>query len=549
MLNKEKIKHQPITLIGLMGAGKTTIGRKLAHSLSIPFVDSDHEVEKTAGCTIADIFEQYGEAEFRRVEHEVIRRLIKQAPIVLATGGGAFMHAKTRALLKERTTTIWLHCSVETLLERISHHTHRPLLNSRDKREILSNLMMARYPIYAEADLIIPCYDNKVETTLSQTLLSLEHAEQMRKLPIQLSNTQYNVIIGPQLLQQAGTLISPILSQRKVFIISDENVAALHLTTLTDSLDLAQIEYETILIPPGENTKSFKYFEQVTNQLLEKNIERKTPVIALGGGVTGDLSGFAASTVLRGVPFIQIPTTLLSQVDSSVGGKTGINTPSGKNLLGAFYQPQIVIADTHTLNTLPQRELRAGYAEIVKAGLIDDPELFEWCEKNGQKILEKDHQYLDEAIERACSFKARIIKNDEYEQNAKGRNLLNLGHSLGHTLEAELNYDGRILHGEAVALGCCLIFKLCTQMGICPQEDTNRVIQHFKNVGLPTSISDLPTPLSAHNLLKHLQHDKKVKNGKILFILVSGIGKTFTSQDVTETSLYNLLIADGCVEA
>ncbi|MDI2112317.1 3-dehydroquinate synthase [Commensalibacter nepenthis] len=547
MLNKKKLINHPIALIGLMGAGKTTIGKKLAQALSIPFVDSDQEVEKTAGCTIADIFEQYGEEEFRRVEHEVIRRLIKQSPIILATGGGAFIHPKTRALLKEQTTTIWLHCNVETLLERISQHTHRPLLNSGNKRHILSNLMMTRYPIYAEADLIIPCHNNLVETTLTHILSTLERAKHMRTLPIQLSNTKYNVLIGSQLLQQAGALITPILSQKKVFIIADENVAALHLQTLTNSLNIAQIDFETILIPPGENTKSFKYFEQVINQLLEKNVERKTPIIALGGGVTGDLSGFAAATVLRGVPFIQIPTTLLSQVDSSVGGKTGINTHTGKNLVGAFYQPQIVIADTHTLNTLPQRELVAGYAEIVKAGLIDDSELFEWCEQYSQKILSKDHQYLDEAVERACAFKARIIKNDEFEQNSKGRNLLNLGHSLGHTLEAELGYDGRILHGEAVALGCCLIFKLCTQLGICPKEDTDRVLRHFQSVALPTSIKDIDTPLKASNLLQHLQHDKKVKDGKLLFILVNGIGKTFTSQDVNEKDLLELLINDGCV--
>ncbi|MDI2090575.1 3-dehydroquinate synthase [Commensalibacter oyaizuii] len=539
--------NRPIVLIGLMGAGKTTIGKKLAHYLSVPFIDSDYEIEKTAGCTIADIFEQYGENEFRRLEHQVMRRLVGQSPAILATGGGAFMHEQTRNLLKEKATTIWLHCDVDTILDRISHHTHRPLLNSGDKREILLNLMDKRYPVYAKADWIISCQHNQIETTLTQILFLLDKVNQMHILPIKLSNTSYNVHIGSHILQQAGPLISSLLSVKKVFIIADENVAALHLNTLTDSLNLAQISYETILIPPGENTKSIHNYEIVTNQLLERGIERKTPIIALGGGVTGDLSGFAAATTLRGVPFIQIPTTLLSQVDSSVGGKTGINTPTGKNLIGAFYQPEIVIADTHTLDTLPIRELKAGYAEIVKAGLIDDVELFEWCEKYGQYIIQKDQKYLTTAIEKACAFKARIIKNDEYEQNSKGRNLLNLGHSLGHTLEAELGYDGRMLHGEAVALGCCLIFKLCTKMGLCPESDTHRVIQHFSAIGLPTSIKGLPTKLSASNLLTHLKHDKKVKDGKILFILVNGIGKTFTSQEVTENDLYQLLIDDGCI--
>lgn len=541
------LTNRPIVLIGLMGAGKTTIGKKIAEYFSIPFMDSDKEIEMTAGCSISDIFEQYGEAEFRRVENQVIRRLIEQTPLVLATGGGAFMHPDTRKFLKTKTTTLWLHCDLDTLTERIEKSTNRPLLNVEDKKGVLLSLITKRYPVYAEADIIIECHQDDIETTTQQVITNLTRYQQMYRLPISLSQNHYEVLIGSDLLQQIGSLITPLLKQKKVFILADQTVANLHLTPLLHGLDLAYIDHEVILLPSGEQTKSLHHYEKTTQTLLEKGIERNTAILAFGGGVTGDLSGFIASTVLRGVPFIQIPTTLLSQVDSSVGGKTGINTPVGKNLLGSFYQPQMVIADTNTLDTLPPRELRAGYAEIVKAGLIGDPDLFKWCEENGKHVMNKEHACLAKAIQLACQFKANIIKNDEHEQQASGRNLLNLGHSLGHALEAELHYDGRLLHGEAIALGCCLIFKLCTKMGLCPQTDTDRVIRHFQSVHLPTSIKDLSVPIRIHDMLRHLKHDKKVHNHKVTFILVNGIGKAFTSQKVEEEDLYDLLLEDGCL--
>ncbi|MGL4685470.1 MAG: 3-dehydroquinate synthase [Commensalibacter sp.] len=540
--------NRPIVLIGLMGAGKTTIGKKLAQRLSLPFVDSDIEIEQTAGCSITDIFEQYGESEFRHIERCVIRRLIGEKPLILATGGGAFIDSETRAYLKEKAITIWLHCPLDLLLERVENRTHRPLLNIGDKRAILFSLMQTRYPIYAEADLMVQCQKVKIEESIEQVLKTLQKANLMQTLTVNLSQTEYKVLIGYDLLEQAGNLLTPVLKQKYVVIIADETVAKLHLERLRKSLDAASIHSEIFLIPPGENSKSFYEYERLTKAILEKGIERQTAIIAFGGGVTGDLSGFIASTLLRGIPFIQIPTTLLSQVDSSVGGKTAINTPSGKNLLGSFYQPKLVIADTTSLDTLPDRELRAGYAEILKASLIDDPDFFDWCEQYGEKVIARDPKYLTEAIKRACAFKARIIKNDEYEQNSKGRNLLNLGHSLGHALEAELNYDGTLLHGEAVALGCRLIFKLCVQLELCPQQDLDRLTNHLKAVGLPAFISDLPKALSVSRLMMHLHHDKKLVDGKITFILVNGIGKAFTSRNISDNQIIALLENEGCIQ-
>jgi shikimate kinase/3-dehydroquinate synthase len=262
----------------------------------------------------------------------------------------------------------------------------------------------------------------------------------------------------------------------------------------------------------------------------------------LGGGVIGDLAGFAAAATLRGLPFVQIPTTLLAQVDSSVGGKTGINTPQGKNLLGAFHQPLMVIADIGVLDTLTPRERRAGYAEIVKAGLIADPVFYEWCEVNAERMLSGDASLLAEAVQWAVAFKAKIVGDDERETRPNGgRALLNLGHTFAHALEAETGYGGALLHGEAVAVGLVLATHLSAAMGLCPQEDASRVAAHLQSVGLPTRIADLP----ADQLLSHMQQDKKMKAGKLTFILTHGIGQAFTSSDVTEQAVRATLLANG----
>jgi shikimate kinase/3-dehydroquinate synthase len=324
-------------------------------------------------------------------------------------------------------------------------------------------------------------------------------------------------------------------------------VAGLHLQRLLAGLAEAGFEARTAIVPPGEASKSLACYARVTDLLLEAGVERQTSVIALGGGVIGDLAGFAAATVLRGLPFVQIPTTLLSQVDSSVGGKTGINTGFGKNLLGAFHQPRLVLADTATLATLPPRELRAGYAEIVKAGLIGDAALFDWCEAHGASLLAGDASLQAEAVERACAFKAAVVGGDEREEKpSDGRALLNLGHTFAHALEAEYGFTGELLHGEAVAVGLGLAFTLSEKLGFCSAEDRARVIRHAASVGLPAELGALGRRLSAQRLAAHMQRDKKMRDGRLSFVLARGIGQAFTNRDVPAEAVVSVLRGAGC---
>ena len=536
-----------IVLVGLMGAGKTSIGRRLAARLGLPFLDADAEIELAAGCTIPELFARYGELYFRDGEKKVIRRLLKGGPAVIAYGGGAFMDAETRAATRERATSVWLRCALPTLVRRVASRENRPLLANKDHETTLAALMAKRYPIYAEADVIVDCGDEMPETTTSKVVDALSAHVPPRRLPVTLSTTRYDVVIGDGLLARAGALLAPVLPQKRAIVVSDTNVAALHMRTVTDSLAENGFETGQIVVPAGEATKNLDTYLSVVDQLLDARVERRTAVIALGGGVVGDLAGFSAATTLRGLPFVQIPTTLLSQVDSSVGGKTGVNTKRGKNLVGAFYQPKIVLADTGTLATLPPRELRAGYAEIAKAGLVGDADFFAWCESHGAHVVGGDREAQAEAIERACAFKAAVVGDDEREEKPNdGRALLNLGHTFGHALEAEYGYDGGLLHGEGVAAGLGLAFRLSEKLGFCTRADVDRVLSHVADVGMAAGLRSLNRRFSAAALIGHMRRDKKMRDGALHFVLARGIGQAFTSSDVPPEAVEELLREEGC---
>jgi 3-dehydroquinate synthase len=346
------------------------------------------------------------------------------------------------------------------------------------------------------------------------------------KVRVELGERSYDILIGRGLIAAAGTHIPPLLAKKHVVIITDANVAKLHLEALEHALSHAGVKVDSIIMPAGEATKSFAEVERLTGLLLDMKIERGTTLIALGGGVIGDLTGFVAAITLRGIDFIQVPTTLLAQVDSSVGGKTGINTPHGKNLVGAFYQPRLVLADTATLDTLPRRELLAGYAEVAKYGLIDEPDFFTWLEANGVDVIEGDEAARRHAIAVSCRAKARIVGADERESGARA--LLNLGHTFGHALEAECGFSNELLHGEGVAIGMLMAFDLSVTLGLCPAEDAARVQRHLASVGLPTAPAAVQGRFwSAERLVEHMGRDKKVKDGRIGFVLARGIGKSF----------------------
>ncbi len=365
-----------------------------------------------------------------------------------------------------------------------------------------------------------------------------------RTIRVDLAGRSYDIAIGPGLIDQAGALCRPLLAAPRVTIVSDERVAPLYGARLAASFDKAGIKAASVTVPAGESSKEFAAFGRLMNELLDRRPDRKTALVALGGGVVGDLTGFAASVLLRGVDFIQVPTTLLAQVDSSVGGKTGINTRHGKNLVGAFYQPRLVLADTDVLDTLPKRELLAGYAEVAKYGLIDDPAFFAWCEANGAGVLGGDAAKRTYAIEQSCLAKARIVAADERETTDL-RALLNLGHTFAHALEAETGFGSDLLHGEAVGTGMAMAFDLSARLGLCPAADAERVRRHLGSVGLPMRLraigGDNRRIWDAARLIDHMRGDKKAADGRLTFVLVRGIGKAFVSREVDEKALSGLL--------
>jgi 3-dehydroquinate synthase len=346
------------------------------------------------------------------------------------------------------------------------------------------------------------------------------------RLSVDLGGRSYEILIGRGLIAEAGKLMLPHLKQKRVVAVTDSNVARHHLEGLERSVRAAGIAIDSVVLEAGEQTKSFAGLEGLLNQLLAIGIERRTTLVALGGGVIGDLTGFAAAVALRGIDFIQIPTTLLAQVDSSVGGKTGIDTPQGKNLVGAFHQPRLVLADTATLDTLPRRQMLAGYAEVAKYGLINEPAFWTWLESNGVDVIERADGPLRHAVLESCRNKARVVAADEREQDARA--LLNLGHTFGHALEAECGYSDELLHGEAVAIGMVMAFDLSARLGLCSLEDAARVQRHLASVGLPTSPNWIDgRDWQAERLIRHMSRDKKVQDGRIAFVLAKGIGKAF----------------------
>ena len=356
---------------------------------------------------------------------------------------------------------------------------------------------------------------------------------------VDLKDRSYDIVIGPNLIGAAAKYITPLIKHKPVIIITDDNVAKHHLNNLVFALEADGMTHSVITLPPGESTKSFDEFKTIISAILDAKPERSSSLIAFGG-VIGDLVGFAASVILRGIDFFQIPTTLLAQVDSSVGGKTGINTHHGKNLIGTFYQPRIVLADTNVLETLPKREILSGYAEIVKYGLMGDKKFFEWLEINGEALINGNEDLRRYAIMTSCCAKARFVKSDEKEFGSRA--LLNFGHTFGHALEANTGFGSKLLHGEAVAVGMIMAFDLSVLMGLCQKEDASRVRKHFLSIGLPTQMSDIANQnWESELILNYIARDKKVQNGKINFILTRGIGHVFMSSGVDTADLVTVL--------
>ncbi len=363
---------------------------------------------------------------------------------------------------------------------------------------------------------------------------------------VELAERAYDIVVGENVIANAAEYIGTVTGGRKLraAVVSDETVAKLHLPALTGALDTAGIDHQALIVPVGEATKSFGQFEELVDGILAARIERGDVVIALGGGVVGDLAGFAAAVVRRGIDVIQAPTTLLAQVDSSVGGKTAINSPRGKNLIGVFHQPRLVLVDISVLGTLPVRDIKAGFAEVLKYGLINDVEFFAWLESNGDALLSGDPAARREAVITSCRSKARIVAADEREGGVRA--LLNLGHTFGHALEAEMGYGDGILHGEAVGIGMRMAFDLSARLGLCPQADADRVHACLRKFDMAATVKDIPGhsqsgEWQAERLLHHMRQDKKVSVGQLTFVLARGIGEAFVTREVDEAELMSAL--------
>ena len=369
-------------------------------------------------------------------------------------------------------------------------------------------------------------------------------AETIRaEVNVALGERSYDITISDGLLAHAGQTIAALLTRPVTAIVTDENVARHHLKTLSDSLTEAGIRHTSIVLPAGEATKSYAHLARVCDDIIAAGMERNDRIIALGGGVIGDLAGFAAAIVRRGIGFIQMPTSLLAQVDSSVGGKTGINSSHGKNLVGAFHQPVAVLADIGVLNTLPARELAAGYAEVAKYGLLGDEGFFSWLEDNASRIFAGDPQARIQAIRTSCETKAAIVARDERE--AGDRALLNLGHTFGHALESATGYSDKLLHGEGVAIGMAQAFRFSEQLGICKPGAAARMEKHLTSVGLPTDVSGIRNHLSdARQLVDIMRQDKKAEAGRINFVMVKDVGNAYIDKTIEEDGLIRFLEAE-----
>lgn len=518
--------NRRIILTGFMGTGKTTTGKMVAERLGIPFVDLDEEISRRAQRSIAEIFAQEGEPAFRRLESRLLRQILelKNENVVLATGGGTLLSPSNRLLCEQAGVVVCLTCRPEVLKERLraGEIAERPLLNTEHPEGALQTLWEERQKTYAE---IFWQLDTSRKTP-DQVAESIIRIAEILTMEVEYPGGRYKILIGEALSELIGTILQShrVSPGTRVALISNETIASLHAPALMTHLQADGYPATLISIPDGEAYKTLDTVLTLYNQLLEARVDRGNLIIALGGGVIGDLAGFVASTYMRGLPIIHIPTSLLAMVDASIGGKTGLDLPRGKNLIGTFKQPLAILVDPTYLSTLPPDELRSGMAEVIKHGVIGDPSLFTLLEAGPTNVaLNK------EVLAQAILVKARVVQADPYEQDLRA--ILNLGHTIGHALETLSNYT--IRHGEAVSIGMAAEALLAQQLGVTSPEVVSRIHKVLRKWSLP-----LYHPLLENEtLLEMIQHDKKHKRGKLQWPLPNQIGKVILVSDIDAPSI------------
>jgi 3-dehydroquinate synthase len=507
--------NKNIIITGFMGTGKTTIGRLLAQRLDRPFVDMDEQIEANFGKPIPQIFADEGEGAFRIAEAQLCAQFAQAEGIIISTGGGALVNPGNRHMLAESGVLICLTASIDTILDRVDAAENRPLLpgDRTERARRIRELLYTRRHAYAAIPHQVSTSGLSPEQVVDSILVALSadaEVSGMTRIPVREPSGTYDICLGEGLLEEAGTLFAGRgLRPGPVAVISNQTIAAHLAPALLQSLTAAGYAPTLCLVPEGEDHKTLATIQLIYDQLLEAGLDRRSPLVALGGGVIGDMTGFAAATYLRGVPFVQIPTSLLSMVDASVGGKTGVDLPQGKNLVGAFKQPHLVIMDPNVLASLPAVEFRSGLAEVIKHGIIDDPDLFVQLEEVGPTHL--THMLAD-----AVRVKVRVVEEDPYEQGRRA--VLNLGHTFGHAIELVSNFAVR--HGEGVALGLIAAANMAAEIDRCPPELAARIRALVERIGLPTSWSGL----DAAAVHAAMGHDKKRAGKTLRFVIPQALG-------------------------
>ncbi|MBI3604775.1 MAG: 3-dehydroquinate synthase [Nitrospirae bacterium] len=522
-----KKNDQQIVLVGFMGVGKSTIGRLLSRETGFPFIDTDQKIVEKEQKTIPEIFHEKGEPYFRMIERELIKKITeREAAQVIATGGGALLDPENVRNLKRRGILICLKASAEEILKRVKNGRNRPLLQSDNLSETIPNLMKQREESYETADMVIQTDHKKphqIYDEIKNRLSVLPSVDQF-SISVELGREKsYPIHLGTGSLRQiGGHLAGP--TRDKIAIITNPLVWKLHGAALKQSLVQSGFNPLVIQIPDGERYKTLSSANTVYGELLKNKFERSSPILAFGGGVIGDLAGFVSGTFLRGTPFIQVPTTLIAQVDSSIGGKTGVNHPLGKNLIGVFHQPKFVWIDTELLQTLKKRDYISGLGEVVKYGVIADARLFEFLEQNKERILAREPEALFHLVKRSCEIKAGVVSQDEKESGI--RKTLNYGHTMGHALESATHYQ-KYRHGEAIGIGMHFAALLGVKTQDCSEALVKRQEALIESLQLPAA---LPGSLRGSDLLNSMSLDKKVQEGKIYFILPQKIGEVTIRQ-------------------
>ncbi len=522
-----------ITLMGFMGSGKTTVGRILATRLGWEFVDTDRLVEARAGGTIPEIFAARGEAGFRELEAAVIREVARGKRQVIATGGGAILDPANRLALRLAGVVVHLKASPELLWRRVSG-SDRPL--AEDPVAFRARYQ-ERYPLYQQIPIQIA--SSMSASRVAERIMEALRGE-ARRIDVALPEREYPIVLEPNAIARLGEMMAERLKPGRCLVVTNPHLEARYGDVARASLQAAGWDPHMAVVPAGERFKRMQSAMQLYDRAIEARLERQSPIVALGGGVIGDLAGFVAATFNRGVPFVQVPTSLLAQIDSSVGGKVAVNHPQGKNLIGAFYQPSLVVADPLTLHTLPRRELLAGLAEMIKYGVIMDAAFFERLDADLPLLLERRMPALIPAVARCCELKAQVVREDERESGIRA--ILNFGHTLGHALEAETQYQS-YLHGEAVAIGMVAAGAIARELGLFSDAEQGRLTALLARAGLPTRFP----ALSAQRLLEATGHDKKVQSGRVRWVLPEALGRVCVRSDVPDSVVLKVLRGLGAV--